>query len=92
MSFGERPERKIRSQLGQQRVLGSSVIHGHTEESEQGWVWQPLGSRSDAFFERLLPPRSWRGWTASSRHSHEQRMRQQWQQEARERWHRANAA
>ena len=50
MSFGERPERKIRSQLGQQRVLGSSVIHGHTEESEQGWVWQPLGRRSDAFF------------------------------------------
>ena len=25
--------------------------------------------------------RSWRGWTANSRHRHEQQMRQQWQQE-----------
>ncbi|CAK9014809.1 unnamed protein product [Durusdinium trenchii] len=35
---------------------------------------------------------SWRGWTASSRHQHEQQMRQIWQQEARERWLKANGA
>mmetsp|Transcript_70907 Transcript_70907/g.154041 ORF Transcript_70907/g.154041 Transcript_70907/m.154041 type:complete len:192 (+) Transcript_70907:33-608(+) len=29
---------------------------------------------------------SWRGWTSTQRHNHEQRMRQVWMDEARERW------
>lgn len=30
---------------------------------------------------------SWRGWTSTQRHGHEQRMRQEWQDEAHQRWH-----
>mmetsp|Transcript_37673 Transcript_37673/g.95385 ORF Transcript_37673/g.95385 Transcript_37673/m.95385 type:complete len:213 (-) Transcript_37673:64-702(-) len=29
---------------------------------------------------------SWRGWTTTSRHNHEQSMREQWMKEAQERW------
>ncbi len=34
-----------------------------------------------ATVDRSSTGRSWRGWTANSRHRHEQQMRQQWQQE-----------
>eukprot|EP00434_Breviolum_minutum_P022655 symbB.v1.2.019992.t1/scaffold1657.1/size107422/1 len=33
-------KKSTREQLGKERVLGSSVLLGHTEESAQGWVWQ----------------------------------------------------
>lgn len=35
---------------------------------------------------------SWRGWTTSSRHNHEQRMRGEWMREAQERWQKQNVA
>lgn len=55
---------------GSPRGLGASGPHGHLEENEVG----------------AMKFQSWRGWTSSSRHNHEQRMRQVWMDEARQNW------
>ncbi|CAK0894602.1 unnamed protein product, partial [Prorocentrum cordatum] len=57
---------------GTPRALGASGSFGHSQA-------HPSDDTSFAW-------QSYRGWTATSRHNHEARMREVWQQEARQQW------